>query len=298
MRALRAAMTSTKNSLWDYSLFAYKAPKYLVEAAKKKYGKNITVVGATKKSLDDFWGEVGYRVDTGQMISKPVEKGKTIVSIDTKTHSNTTKKALEDGTYGPKKGDDWYDDFVITSKKSSDEKRAKTYNLHLDKTTSWSIGGDCSIASSGFFNLAGPGVTPNVSANAKYTKTKTQSEKQSKHSEETLSQGYEIVDTFKVPPNTTVKAKITTYAVTHESKTVTRLIVDPKAFIRVRYLSYFSKTFLGGFWKSEGIITAEDLFTDEEDYEEVEEYITFTSESKVSYLGEEVEVHKTMFDCN
>lgn len=271
---------SSNNSLWDRSLFAYKTPKYLVDAIKKKYGQNIKVIGATKKNIDDFWGKVGFRVD---QTSKPVEKAKTVVNIDTRTHSNTANR----------EGTDWYDDFVITSKKSVDEKRKKTYNLHLEKATGWSVGGDISIASPGFFNLAGPGVTPKLGANAKYSKTKTTSETQSKHAEDSLSQGYEIVDTLKVPPNTTVKAKITTYAVTYEFTAVTRLSVDPKAHIRVCYYSY---NIFGGFWKTDGIITAEDLFT--KDGEKSEGNITIMHDSKVSYLGEEVEVHKTTSENN
>ncbi len=266
-------------------------PKYLVEAAKKKYGKKISVVGARKKDIDDFWAKVGYRVEQGTNISKPVERARTVVNIDTKTHSNAAKKELEDGSYGPKKGDDWYDDFKITSKKSVDETRSKSYNLHLENTKSYSVGGDVSIKSPDFFNLAGFG----VKGGGKYTSTKTTREKESKKTEESLSQSYEIVDTLKVPPNTKVKAKITTYAVTHESTTVTRLTVDPKAHIKVRYCSYFSKTFLGSFWKSDALITAEDLFEDEETYEEIEENITFTRNSNMSYIGEEVEVHKTSF---
>ena len=273
------------------SMFTYKAPKYLVEAAKKKYGKKITVIGARKKDIDDFWNKVGYRVDPGNEISRPVEKARIVVNIDSKIHSNSAKKEMEDGTYGPKKSDDWYDDFQITSKKSSEESREKSYNLHLENTKSYSLGGNVSL-SAGFFNLAGPGITPEVGVKGKYATTKTQVEDQSEIEEEILSQAYEIVDTLKVPPNTTVKAKIVTYAVTHESTTVTRLTVDPKAHIKVRYCSFFSKTFLGGQWKSDGIITAEDLFSGEE-CEEIGENITFTRNSKVSYIGEEVEVHKT-----
>lgn len=269
-------------------LFAYKTPGYLVEATKKKYGRNITVIGSTKQDIDSFWQQVGYRVDPGHSIPKPVQKTKTVVDIDSKTHVNSASKHLEEGPHGLKKGDDWYDNFQITSKKSKDESRSKHYNLKLVNTTTYDVGGNFAIKSSGFFNLVGPGV---LGVSGKYVSTKTKEEETSEAKEERLSQAYEIVDTLKVPPKTKVKAKITTYAVTHESTTVTRLSVDAKAHIKVVYCTSFSKLF-GQIWKSHGHITAEELFKNE-NYEEIDGNITFTRESKVSYIGEEVEIHKT-----
>ena len=277
----------------SFGVFAYKTPRYLVEATKKKYGRDIAVIGATKKDIDAFWQQVGYRVEHGQQIQKPLQITKTVVDIDCKTHVNSAVKYLEEGPKGPKKSDDWYDDFQITSKKAKDESRSKSYNLKLTNTTAYDVGGNFDIQNSGFFNLVGPGVIPNVGlgAKGKYSSSKTKEEETFEEREERLSQIYEIVDTLKVPPRTKVKAKITTYAVTHESTTVTRLTVDAKAHIKVLYASSFSKL-LGNLWKSHGFITAEELFADEE-YEEEDGSITFTREGKVSYIGEEVEIHKT-----
>ena len=269
-------------------LVLFKAPTYLVDAAKKKYGKKITVIGATKENIDNFWLQVHSRVDPGHEISRPVQKSKTVVAIDSKTHSNCSTKHMEDGPQGTKKkSDDWYDAFEITSRKSTGESKSKKYNLHLAKTSKYEVGGSLNIGAE-FFNIVA-----GVSVKGKYSKEKTKTEDHSESSEESLSQAYEVVDILKVPPKTKAKAKITTYAVTYKCDTFTRITVDAKAYIEVIYATYFSNL-LGKFLKSTGFVTAEDIFEGEDNYEEIDGNVTFTRDGEVSYLGEEIEIHKTI----
>ena len=110
--------------------------------------------------------------------------------------------------------------------------------------------------------------------------------------EQSLSQEYQIVDRFKVPPKTRVRAEITTWAVTYETETVTELSIEATAFIPVYYRTKFSRM-TGGLFTSTGVLKAEDIFNTEDDYKCEDGLITFKRHGTVSYLGEEVEIIKT-----
>ena len=156
------------------SFALHKSPQYIVDAARIKYGRHIFVLGAAQKDIETFWKHVGYAVYPGCIVSPPVEKGKTIVDIDTKCHINDSVKELEEGDGGDRKHgrkpDDWYDDFQITSKKSKGEVRTKSYSLEIAKTTQKQIGGNLKIAGPSFFNVAGGGIAPELGINANYSK--------------------------------------------------------------------------------------------------------------------------------
>lgn len=274
------------------SFALHKSPQYIVDAAKIKYGRHIFVLGASQKDIETFWRHVGYAVYPDTEVAAPVEKGRTIVDIDTKCHINDSSKELE-GIQGqkPKKPEDWYDDFQITSKKSKGEQRSKSYSLEIGKTTQKQIGGNLKIASPSFFNVAGGGIAPELGINASYSKISSKSEKSEESRNESLTQEYEVVDTLKVPPRTKVKVTITTYAVTYESEVKIQLTVDAKSGIPVKYRTPVSRI-LGGLTTSSGILTAKEVFVNEKDFNDEGANITFSRMSKISYLGEEVEIIK------
>lgn len=271
----------------------HKSPKYIADAAKIKYGRHIFVLGAAQKDIDTFWKHVGYAVYPDCKLSAPVEKGRTIVDIDTKCHINDSIKELEGGDDGESKTkpDDWYDDFQITSKKSKGEVRTKSYSLEITKTTQKQIGGNLKIASPSFFNVAGGGIAPELGINANYSKLSSKSEKSEESRNETLTQEYEVVDTLKVPPRTKVSVRITTYAVTYESEVKIQLTVDTKSGIPIKYRTPVLRL-LGGLITAGGILTAKEIFANENDLTDDGANITFSRMSKVSYLGEEVEIVK------
>lgn len=282
-----SAMSTTSFAL-------YKKPHYIVDAAKIKYGRHVFVLGASQQSVDTFWQHVGYAVYPDTAISPPKEKGRTVVDIDSKVHINDSIKEMEGDVQKPheqKKPADWYDDFQITSKKSKGESRSKSYSLEIGKTTEKQFGGNLKIGSSGFFNVVGGGISPELGINANYSKISSKSEKTEESRDEKLVQEYEVVDTLKVPPQMKVKVTITTWAVTYEADVKIQLTVDAKSGIPVKYRTPVSRIF-GGFIVSSGLLTAKEIFAQEEDFEDDGVNITFSRMSKMSYLGEEVEIIK------
>ena len=217
------------------SFALYKKPHYIVDAAKIKYGRHVYVLGASQDNVATFWKHVGYAVYPDTEISPPKEKGKTVIDIDSKVHINDSTKEMEGTAQRPKKPDDWYDDFQITSKKSKGESRSKSYSLELGKTTQKQFGGNIKVGSSGFFNVVGGGISPELGINANYSKISSQKEKTEESQDESLVQEYEVVDTLKVPPKMKVKVSITTWAVTYEADVKIQLTVDAKSGIPVKY---------------------------------------------------------------
>ena len=285
------AMSSLFGKGADFGFALYKKPQYIVTAAKRKYGRHIFVLGATQENISTFWDHVGYGLHPDNQISTPVEKGRTIIDIDTKIHINDSTKELEN----EEKPEDWYDDFQITSKKSKGEtsSSSKSYSLQLVKESSAQVGGNFKIAGSGFFNIATAGIAPSLGLSANFSKlsSKTTIEETKETNDETLNQEYEILDGFKVPPMSKIKVTITTWAVTYESEVKTRLTVDSKTKIPIKYRTPLAQL-LGGFGTSNGFLTAKELFCNECEFEDNGTNITFSRMSKMSYLGEEVEIIK------
>lgn len=270
----------------------YRKPRWIEEAAKRKYGRSIFVLGATQDEINKFWRNVSYHALES---TRPTEKGRAIVDIDCKTHVNKAEDDERQDETSSDKPKDWFDEFEITSKKGSNEARSKSYQVQLGTSKTRQFGGNLNVkvGGSGFFNMAGAstpiGAEGGISGS--YIKTKTEQTTTEDKREETLSQEYQIVDRLKVPPKTKVRVEITTWAVTYESTTVTELLVDARASLPVRYRTSVAKLF-GGICTSIGSLTAEDLFVNEQNYKSEDEVVTFTREGKISYLGEEVEIVK------
>lgn len=96
----------------------YRTPKYLVEAAKKKFGSGIFVLGATRYELQNFWSQFEKNAVE---IGDPYEVGRTVVDIDSKSHINTGNR------------DESMDSFKITSgtQKGEVKTSSTSYQLQL-----------------------------------------------------------------------------------------------------------------------------------------------------------------------
>lgn len=257
----------------------YKRPLYLVRAAKAKYGRDIFVLGALQSELSTFWDHaVSYRAI--EISEEPVPKGRTIIDIDTKSHLNYREED-EDVDAA-----DRNDQFEITSKKGSSHSNTKTYQLKFDETYTYQVGGSLDLKPQ-FFNVAGGGIGISGSRTKQTSQGKTSGSEQN----ETLSQEYQLVEKLVVPPKTKVKATIKSYAVTYEGKSRTEVSAPKWAHIPVRYRTMLSRQ-LGGIFISTGYITARELFRGRPHFREEEEMIYFEEETKVSYLGEDVEIVK------
>ena len=270
----------------------YRKPNYIVNAARRKYGQSIHVIGSTREEISDFYSEI---IQHTLSTTLPEEVGRTVVDIDSKCHLNKSERG--DMNQENEKPEDWYDEFEITSKKATSESSSKSYQLQLTNSRETQYGADLNfkVGGSGFFNMASAGI--GGGAGFKKTTAKTEQTTKGSTQEESLSQGYEVVDRLKVPPRTKVKAKITTWAVTYESKTRTQLFVDADAYITVRYRTRFAQVLGLACFTTIGRLTAQDLFGDEEDFQSTDEFVTFQRDGSISYLGEEVEITKTKTEC-
>ena len=277
----------------------FKAPDYIREAMKKKYGQGIFVIGVSNRELSAFLNGISYHtIGT----TRPVEIGRSVVDIDCKSHTNTANEndRLPDWYKDPNLKDktledtDWYDKFQITSTKDSSQKTSKSYQLKWESSKTKSIGGNLGIkvGGAGFFNMAAaPSAEGTAGVSGSYSKTTTETDTREKSEEESLSYGYGVVDILKVPPKTKVEAMITTWAVTYESNTTTEVTVDTTHVLPVRYRTMLSRQ-LGGIFPSTGVLTVYDLFGEEEGFKCEDHLVTFRRQGKISYLGEEVEVVK------
>ena len=59
----------------------YKKPQYIENAAKRKYGRDIFVIGATKDNIAQFFNKIKQNA----LLAKPPEEvGRAVVDIDCK----------------------------------------------------------------------------------------------------------------------------------------------------------------------------------------------------------------------
>ena len=267
----------------------YKKPEYIENAAKRKYGQQIYVIGTSQDDINLLMMKIKQNALSATL---PEEVGRAVVDIDCKSHVN------QDDGHGAEEKEkpaDWFDEFEITSKKGTNESRAKSYQLQLSSSRQTGVNAkfnfNFKVGGSTFFNMAGVSLEAGAGGGFDRTITDTKQATESDKKEEVLSQEYQVVDRIKVPLRTKVRAKITTWAVTYESKTRTKLTVDAAAFIPVRFRTWFSKV-LGGLCTSTGILTAEELFVNEEAFKSENGVVTFERDGKISYLGEEVEIIK------
>ena len=281
----------SKVSRIDLGLFSdkiYRAPAYIQLAALKKCNDNtIFLLGVTEEELSEFWSKASYHAIHFTR-DRPEEKGRAVVNIDSRCHANTAE--VKD----PEK--DLLDNFEIISKKDRSETKTKKYRLELSSSTTKAANFNLEFSGGGFFNTAAP-VAPKGGIGGSYSKTDTSTWSTEQDKSESLAQGYEVVDTLQVPPKTKVKALITTWAVTYESKIITEISVDAKAELPIRYRTKFSRK-LGGVLISHVKVTAKELFRGEWDYKCENEVVTFKRESKISHIGEEVEIIKQKSDCS
>lgn len=275
-------------------LTKYRCTEEIENLVRRKYD-DIFVLGSTLEELRNFWRHVGYKADG--TIGEPREISKTIVDIDCKSHGNyAQQEGANDESHDKDKPMDWYDEFNITSKKAKDETRSKSYTLQTSQRHGFQIGGNAGLkASSGFFNVAGGGVIPELGINASYSSEKTKTITTANSQDSKLSQAYEIVDKLHVPPKKKVEAMITTWAVTYEADTTLLFTVDAAISLPVRYRTHISRV-LGGFFVSTAYIPAMEIFNDETDFEVVNGNVKFTRKGTVSYISEQVEIKKKKKD--
>lgn len=276
---VKTLLSAVKGDKSPHSNIKYRNPHYLETVAKQKFGDDIFVLGATFYELIGFWNLVQRNALS---ISLPEEVGRTVVDIDSKCHDNTSQGCQEP------------DEFKLTSttKAKATKTSSTSYQLKLTAGTENQIGGNLHFKVGGpaFFNCASGGLT--AGGSRKVTGIQEETLGRSSNYTQSLSQTYTIEEGLKVPTSTKVRALIKTWAVTYEADTVVKLAIDAKATIPVRYRSKISRKYFGGIIVKEAKITAKELFKGEDNYNIVDDILTFTRNGKLSYLSEEVEIRK------
>ena len=125
----------------------YKKPEYIEVAAKKKFGKDILVLGTTQDELNEFMKKINHQALSA---SPPEEVGRVVVNIDCKSHANYADGCTDER----QKGEDWYDEFEITSKGGLSKSKSSSYQLQLTKSKETQIGANLnfSVGNSSFFS--------------------------------------------------------------------------------------------------------------------------------------------------
>ena len=263
-------------SMAGQSFLVYVTPSYLLTAAQRKYGRNISVIGAPEDQLNAFWDSVEIKIARSQMYERPAEESRIIVDITSKEHCNT-------GT----------EDDVIEVETAQEEikKEGISYTLSFGKQSGWEFGGGVSIGAS-FFNAAGA----SLGLGGQRTKSRWRSEENHRVKERSLSQLYAVKATqITVPPNTKVTVRITTYAVTYKLKVKALFTASPNSCIPFYYRKGLGKLICSGVGpgcRKFGFITARELFRYQSEFQDLYGCIEFTRDSEVSYIGETVEMHK------
>ena len=248
----------------------YVKPYYLINAAHKKYGERIFVLGAYEDALADFWDTVETKGTTFNRDDRPEEHSRIIVDISAKEHCN----------YGTKE-----DEVMVVTSKQEAMTQKKSYSLSFGKQSGWQFGGGLNIGAS-FFNTA----SSSIGIVGKRTKGKSTSEEESKEEERSLSQTYGVTGTIKVPPKIKTEVKITTFAVTYRLNVKTVFSAPSTSYIPF----YYRGSGCCGLTRPKrfGYITAHELFQYETDFQDLGYAVQFSKDSELSYISEVAEMRK------
>ena len=134
------------------------------------------------------------------LYTRPVEEGRAVVDIECRCHKNTANVDVERNKSddSEEKPADWFDEFSIASSKEMEMTKTKSYQLQLSSSTTKGPNFNFKIAGAGFFNVA----TPSVGLTGSYSTTHGTTETTGSVREEKLLQGYQFVNTLKIPPPT------------------------------------------------------------------------------------------------
>ena len=260
----------------QFRSLVYVTPLFLLNAAQRKYGDDISVIGALEDKLSEFWDSIEIKSASSQTYERPAEESRIIVDITSKEHCNTGTKD---------------DVFEVETGQEETKKEGKSYALSFGKESGWEFGGGASIGAS-FFNTA----SASLNLQGQRTKSKWTSEEYSTTKERSLSQSYGVKATqITVPPNHKVTVRITTYAVTYKLTVKSVFIIPSTSKIPFYYKKGLGKLFCPGAGptcRRFGTITAHELFQNQNEFQDHGSYMEFTKDAELSYIGEAVEMHK------
>lgn len=265
----------------------YRKPGYICEAARRKFGRRIQILGITKEEENRLWKEISVRaVSTGKL------QQKSATVVDVKTMSLVNKSSIENNRdeclekeSGAASG---YNEVEIGSQSRNNQASQKTLQIQLGNWSNGEIGDlvDMKLSEASYYNST---ATPITFKTGVLDKSK---ERKDDDLEEkcVLDKDYHVMEKLKVPPKTKLTAKILTKAVTYEVKMVTELRINANTTLPLRFKGRFEKQ-LGSFCTATiHPLSAKDLFRYEAGFKMIDDVITFTREGTVTYVSEEVEI--------
>ena len=264
-----------KGTIVDTGYTVYVAPDYLIEAAQRKYGMNIYVLGTMESDLNTFWNAVEAKAYSFNENDFPKQVARTIVDITAKEHCN----------YGNNQ-----DKMQVKTRKEEMEGQKRSYSLSFGKETGWKFGGNVSVGHN-FFNVANVG----FGIGGSISRRKWMKGEKNQENEASLSKGYGVSGEIDVPPKTKVTVTIATYAVTYKLGVKVVFNVPVSALIQFYYTTPYV---CGCFYRTRqvikiGYILAQELFQNENEFQLIGgTYVQFTRGTELSYLSETAEMRK------
>ena len=254
----------------------YEKPPYLINAASRKYGKGILVIGAIEDELREFWRNVKVKASSsGNQDELPYQVTRQVVDISSKEHVN----------YGIE------DDEIEVLSEENGQTEHRSYFLSFEK--SWEFSGKIEVGAS-FFNACGVGESSVGLSNSR-KRSITALQDFTRQEDHSLSQHYSLTGKIKVPPKTKLTVTITTYAVNYKTNLKAAFVTPTSNVIQFYYKSGLGKLCCAGIGprgRKLGYVTAEELFQGQNEYSVDGGSINFCQETELSYLAETVEMHK------
>ena len=264
----------------------YRKPNYICEAARRKYGRRIQILGITKEEENRLWKEINVRaVSTGKL------QRKNATVVDVKTMSLVNKTSSENNWESMEKESATcaYNEVEIGSQSQNNQASQKTLQIQLGNWSNGEIGDlvDMKLSEASYYNSSAAPITFETGVLDKSKDRKDDADLEKKCA---LDKDYHVMEKLKVPPKTKLTAKILTKAVTYEVRMVTELRIDANTTLPLRFKGRFEKQ-LGSFCTATiRPLSAKDLFCNEAGFKVIDDVITFTREGTVTYVSEEVEI--------
>ncbi len=255
----------------DHEMFTFW--QLFERAAKRRYGQNIRVVKTG--FLETKVNNIDLQLSVVAKDPKPSEKTRTIVDINMKEYVNRGKVAQ--------------DESIVQINKKSSKTEGDRFNFSSEKGVKFGIGGNLGAQVMGAAVAGG-----SVGISGHYDKSKSTTEGAQKSSTEVFEYSYNQEEKIVVPPETHVKATITTYQMKYEMKYTMKLSVERNAYLQMVYKTTCQRLCCFGVCRSRGYVNIRDMFSTLPNYNEEDEDDTasFTQDGTLSWVGEGCSVEK------
>ena len=258
----------------------YRKPNYICEAARRKYGRRIQILGITKEEENRLWKDINVRaISTGKL------QQKSATVVDVKTMSLINKSSVENNCESTEKESalSGYNEVEIGSQSRNNQASQKTLQVQLGNWSHGEIGDmiNMKLSEANYYNSTAAPIT---------FKAGVFDERKDEDDPAILDKDYHMMERLKIPPRTKLTAKILTKAVTYEMRMVTELRINADAILPLRFKGRFEKKLGSICTATIQPLSAKDLFCNEAGFKIVDGVITFTREGTVTYISEEVEI--------